>query len=1177
MIHLTAKVDNAEAKRKFKELETSARNSIKGIETQSEGLDRSATKLRGAMSMIGISTAAATAAVVGLAKKSIAAYNEQAAAVNILNAALKSTGNVVGYTSQELQDFASSLQRVTTFGDEVTLSAMSKLITFRHIQGEVFKEGMRLAQDMAVMYKMDLNSAVMQLGKALDDPAKGLERLTRVGVMFTNSQINGIKKLVAEGKAHEAQLEMLAELNNQFGGAAKAAAETAASAWSMLKNEVGDLMEKIGSGVEGTKGIAIMLRDYFSVLNVIAGSKELSGFERFIGMFPGNIHVLKAHNTGMREALDIMKQVDDKVRENLQSYTSLEQKQARLTELNQWYTKVIKEKGIAENDMLLMQRVWAAEREKLQIEVNQALAAETEAAERAAEAAKKRAEERLKEYQKAQEIIKGIIGERWSERLETHWDSPQLFKTEDADIAKQSWGELEDAMKQVDEVLLQLDADTIEHAKSYDFLGQQASMIFADISELSSSMIRQIIANAEQYVNTNKNLTDEQIAEYRRAIDQANTYLVEKNPWEAIRMAQERYIKAIKDYNNAQKDYDLAKQASDGEKMRDAIDAQNQALLEQAAALSIVRQAYQEIGGMVKQLVGFFGDLAEAAGLDSGVIQGFESLISGVIDLVVASDLLQKTFNKVADAADKVSDATEDVANATEDVAEGVASTGSAIGGVVGAFFAIASAILQIGTAIASMKKAQEDAAIQAYIDSINEKLEELQRRLENISKMKGIGDSWFTVDNFNKIKQLVDAINAAVIGAERFVSEMKQEFIGIPDMIKANEAFNDIQKGYSDLQKKIGQGLRIDMGEIDKLIELAYEFKGAGDLSKEQNAVFDDFIKAMEEAKKYYEELVSTVQGVVGDISGSLLNTVKSVWEEFGIAGEDSIARVTAAAKESIGEIVDEMVSQQIWATTMSKYFNDLGDGLVEAIGSGDSGALMAVFDEFWAGMQIGLADYNKAMMAFYETAETHGWNITPQAGGDNTAKDSIRAMREELAKLQEQWDSLSAAERESADGEKLYGDIGNLEKRIQAAEDLYNVNIDVADSINGINAELSRLEAEWNAMSKAEREGEAGMQNRADKSYYENLLDEAQGVQTSELEKMQALLDSAEAKYSLYQKWVQLYGKDTADQMMGDMLDDAESYVDELRSGIAELTAKVTEGTATDEEIAQLEAWEG
>ena len=129
-----------------------------------------------------------------------------------------------------------------------------------------------------------------------------------------------------------------------------------------------------------------------------------------------------------------------------------------------------------------------------------------------------------------------------------------------------------------------------------------------------------------------------------------------------------------------------------------------------------------------------------------------------------------------------------------------------------------------------------------------------------------------------------------------------------------------------------------------------------------------------------------------------------------------------------------------------------------------------------------------------------------------------------DELSKLQEQWENLSALDRGGLVGEQLNNDIIALQKEIEAAENLY--------------AEMKKQ---------------------------------------TELEALQALLDSAGAKYSLYQKWVQLYGKDTADQMMGDMLADAESYVDELRSGIADLTAKVKEGTATDEEIAQLEAWEG
>ena len=346
------------------------------------------------------------------------------------------------------------------------------------------------------------------------------------------------------------------------------------------------------------------------------------------------------------------------------------------------------------------------------------------------------------------------------------------------------------------------------------------------------------------------------------------------------------------------------------------------------------------------------------------------------------------------------------------------------------------------------------------------------------------------------RMKEFLDLIKEV----QKTLSYKGLDYDAIPDYLRDGESSKGLDYSIDNLRTYIN---------LLKDLEAQYEISGSTALAAGARELWNE-LEAYIEA---HEKLQSSISALTGDISGSLLNTVKSVWEEFGIAGEDSIARVTAAAKESIGEIVDQMVSQQIWATTMASYFDTLGEGLVSAIESGDSGALIDVFDEFWAGMQTGLADYTHLMKAFYKTAEEHGWNITPQ-GGTQTPDDSIKAMREELARLQEQWESLSAAERESADGEKLYGDIGNLEKRIQAAEDLYNVNIDVADSINGINAELSRLEAEWNAMSKAEREGEAGMQNRADKSYYENLLNQAQGVQTSELEKMQALLDSAEAK---------------------------------------------------------------
>ncbi|HQK63698.1 MAG TPA: hypothetical protein PLF16_00945, partial [Candidatus Staskawiczbacteria bacterium] len=795
-------------------------------------------------------------------------------------------------------------------------------------------------------------------------------------------------------------------------------------------------------------------------------------------------------------------------------------------------------------------------------------------------------------YKKSQEAVQKIIGERWKDLKETYDDISKYFRGEESAISGKAFSDLEDAIRSADDALSEADESTIEYAKSYDFLGQQASIVFADISELSSDMIRQIIANAQKYVNTNKDLTDEQIAEYRRAIDQANTYLVEKNPWDALKVAQERYVKSIEDYNNAQKAYDLAKQAGDGKAMKEAIEAQNSAILEQASALRVAKQAYEEINNIFNDTLSIFGEVAEVMGMDKGLASSIQSLVSAASKLATE---MAKSITSIAKVGDAAADAAKKI------------GSGASMGGLVGAFIGLAIAIMQVASSIVDAEDAAEEEEISKFVAKVDAKVESLRRNLEALASISGIGDGWFTEDLFNNVVQASRAAKQSWVDLTNALDEVQSRWSKVYNQMYGRSSYQrgsggERMKEFLDLIKEVQKtlsykGLDYDAipdylrdGEsskgldysIDNLrtyinllkdLEAQYEISGSTALAAGARELWNE-LEAYIEA---HEKLQSSISALTGDISNSLLNTVKSVWEEFGIAGEDSIARVTAAAKESIGEIVDQMVSQQIWATTMASYFDTLGEGLVSAIESGDSGALIDVFDEFWAGMQTGLADYTHLMKAFYKTAEEHGWNITPKIGGDNTAKDSIKAMREELARLQEQWESLSAAEREGDVGKNLFGNIKDLEAKIEAAESLYDISKDIEGSINDINAQLSRLEEEWNAMSEAERKGAEGLKNREDKSFYEDLLNQAQGIQQSELEKLQALVESSEAKYNLYQKWVQLYGKDTADQMMGDMLDDAAGYVDNLRSGIAELTAKVTEGTATDEEIAQLEAWEG
>ena len=270
-------LDNSEYKRGIKDTE-------KQTDQFSAGIKRMGAALLAAFSIQKIMQWGAAA---------IKAYNEQAIAVAKLESVLKSTGNAAGLTSKELQRYATELQKTTMFGDEATLEAMARLATFKSISKDIFKATIASAQDLATVMGGDLNGAILQLGKALEAPEIGLTMLRRSGVSFSTEQIEQIKKLVAEGKKHEAQLVMLAEVQSQFGGAAKAAGETASGAWKQVSNAIGDLMEVLGSGVESSKGFANSIKSWFEVLTDVAMSKRLNFFEKLTAFMGGNMNAFR--------------------------------------------------------------------------------------------------------------------------------------------------------------------------------------------------------------------------------------------------------------------------------------------------------------------------------------------------------------------------------------------------------------------------------------------------------------------------------------------------------------------------------------------------------------------------------------------------------------------------------------------------------------------------------------------------------------------------------------------------------------------------------------------------------------------------------------------------------------------------------------------------------------------
>ncbi len=200
----------------------------------------------GAALKVGVLAAAAgTAALAATAVKSINLAREQIRVEKQLAAVLKSTGGAAGLTAKELTRHAAALQKVTNFGDEVTIGAQAMLLTFTKIGRDIFPRATEAIQDMAVAMQIGLKEATLQVGKALNDPIRGMTALTRSGITFTQQQKDQVKALQETGQLMKAQTIIIKELETQFGGSARAAADPLIQ----LKNVVGDLGEEIGKGL----------------------------------------------------------------------------------------------------------------------------------------------------------------------------------------------------------------------------------------------------------------------------------------------------------------------------------------------------------------------------------------------------------------------------------------------------------------------------------------------------------------------------------------------------------------------------------------------------------------------------------------------------------------------------------------------------------------------------------------------------------------------------------------------------------------------------------------------------------------------------------------------------------------------------------------------------------------
>lgn len=240
----------------------------RAVQTNASGMQKAMAKVGGAFSgaASGLKAFVSALAIGATIRAVIQATNAQQAAVAQLNQTLKSTGRLTPELSQQLQDYAASLQKVTTYGDETVIAMQALLLTFTRIGGDEFTRAQTAVLDVATALKTDLKTAALQVGKALNDPVLGMTALSRSGIQFSDAQKKIVKEMVAVDDIAGAQKVILAELETQFGGSAEAARHTLGGALQSLKNAFGDLLEG-DSGQGGVKGATAAIEDLTGLLS----------------------------------------------------------------------------------------------------------------------------------------------------------------------------------------------------------------------------------------------------------------------------------------------------------------------------------------------------------------------------------------------------------------------------------------------------------------------------------------------------------------------------------------------------------------------------------------------------------------------------------------------------------------------------------------------------------------------------------------------------------------------------------------------------------------------------------------------------------------------------------------------------------------------------------------------
>jgi len=161
-------------------------------------------------------------------------YARQETAVRGLNDALNLLGKGGADAMRDMQQFASSIQKVTVHGDEAVLELMKMGASMGQLSGKELQDATKAAIGLAAAYSIDVVAAMRLVSRArVGDTAS----LTRYGIKL------------GEGLSAQEKFNRVLEIGAKNFALAEGEARTYSGSMIQMKNALGDIREEIAKGL----------------------------------------------------------------------------------------------------------------------------------------------------------------------------------------------------------------------------------------------------------------------------------------------------------------------------------------------------------------------------------------------------------------------------------------------------------------------------------------------------------------------------------------------------------------------------------------------------------------------------------------------------------------------------------------------------------------------------------------------------------------------------------------------------------------------------------------------------------------------------------------------------------------------------------------------------------------